>query len=411
MATPPTFAIIGASLAGAKTAEALREQGFDGNVILFGAETHLPYERPPLSKGYLKGTEDRDSFVVHPKDWYEKQNVELRLGTEVTGLDASAHRLTTADGSEVAYDRLLIATGSTPRRLSMPGAEASNVRYLRTVDDSETLRAAIDEQARVVIVGAGWIGLEVAAAASEAGASVTVIESLDLPLLRVLGPEMATVFADLHREHGVDLRLGATLSEIRTEAGQATSVVLGDGRDVPATLLVVGIGIAPNTALAEAAGLEVDNGIVVDEALRSSDPDVFAAGDVANAQHPLLGRRIRVEHWANALNQPAVAAKAMRGEPASFDLLPYFYTDQYDLGMEYVGYVGPGDDTHVVVRGDAAGREFVAFWLDRQDRIQAGMNVNVWDVVDDVKALITANRPVDITALTDPEVPFADALQ
>jgi 3-phenylpropionate/trans-cinnamate dioxygenase ferredoxin reductase subunit len=411
MATPPTFAIIGASLAGAKTAEALREQGFDGNVILFGAETHLPYERPPLSKGYLKGTEGRDSFVVHPKDWYEEQNVELRLSTEVTGMDASAHRLTIADGSALAYDRLLIATGSTPRRLSMPGADASNVRYLRTVDDSEALRAAIDQEARVVIVGAGWIGLEVAAAASEAGASVTVIESLDLPLLRVLGPEMATVFADLHREHGVDLRLGAALSEIRTEAGLATSAVLGDGSDVPATLMVVGIGITPNTALAEAAGLEVDNGIVVDEALRSSDPDVFAAGDVANAQHPLLGRRIRVEHWANALNQPAVAAKAMRGEPASFDLLPYFYTDQYDLGMEYVGYVGPGDDTHVVVRGDAAGREFVAFWLDRQDRVQAGMNVNVWDVVDDVKALITANRPVDVAALTDPDVPFADALQ
>jgi 3-phenylpropionate/trans-cinnamate dioxygenase ferredoxin reductase subunit len=222
---------------------------------------------------------------------------------------------------------------------------------------------------------------------------------------------MATVFADLHRDHGVDLRLGATLSEIRTQAGRATSVVLGDGSDVPATLIVVGIGITPNTALAEAAGLEVDNGIVVDEALRSSDPDVFAAGDVANALHPVLGRRIRVEHWANALNQPAVAAKAMRGEPASFDMLPYFYTDQYDLGMEYVGYVGPGDDTHVVVRGDTSGREFVGFWLDRQDRVQAGMNVNVWDVVDDVKALITANRPVDVAALTDPDVPFADALR
>jgi 3-phenylpropionate/trans-cinnamate dioxygenase ferredoxin reductase subunit len=411
MATPPTFAIVGASLAGAKAAEALRKQGFDGEVILLGAERHLPYERPPLSKGYLKGSEGRDSFVVHPREWYEEQNVELRLGIEVTGVDASAHRLTTADGSDVAYDRLLIATGSTPRRLAMPGADASNVRYLRTVDDSEALRAAIDGQARAVIVGAGWIGLEVAAAASDAGASVTVIESLDLPLLRVLGPEMATVFADLHRDHGVDLRLGATLSEIRTQAGRATSVVLGDGSDVPATLIVVGIGITPNTALAEAAGLEVDNGIVVDEALRSSDPDVFAAGDVANALHPVLGRRIRVEHWANALNQPAVAAKAMRGEPASFDMLPYFYTDQYDLGMEYVGYVGPGDDTHVVVRGDTAGREFVGFWLDRQDRVQAGMNVNVWDVVDDVKALIIANRPVDVAALTDPDVPFADALR
>jgi 3-phenylpropionate/trans-cinnamate dioxygenase ferredoxin reductase subunit len=411
MATPPTFAIVGASLAGAKAAEALREQGFDGEVILFGAETHLPYERPPLSKGYLKGSEGRDSFVVHPKEWYEEQNVELRLGIEVTGVDASAHRLTTADGSDVAYDRLLIATGSTPRRLMMPGADASNVRYLRTVDDSELLRGAIDGRAQVVIIGAGWIGLEVAAAASEAGASVTVVESLDLPLLRVLGPEMATVFADLHRDHAVDLRLGATLSEIRTEAGRATSVLLGDGSDVPATLIVVGIGITPNTALAEGAGLEVDNGIVVDEALRSSDPDVFAAGDVANALHPVLGRRIRVEHWANALNQPAVAAKAMRGEPASFDLLPYFYTDQYDLGMEYVGYVGPGDDTHVVVRGDTTGREFVAFWLDREDRVQAGMNVNVWDVVDDVKALITANRPVDVAALTDPDLPLADALR
>ena len=411
MATPPIFAIVGASLAGAKAAEALREQGFDGEVVLFGAETHLPYERPPLSKGYLKGSEGRDSFVVHPREWYDEQRVELRLATEVTGLDVKEHRLRTADGAETTYDRLLIATGSSPRRLAMPGADAYNVRYLRTVDDSNALRAAINADARLVIVGAGWIGLEVAAAANEAGASVTVVESLDLPLLRVLGPEMATVFADLHREHGVDLRLGASLASITAEAGRATYVLLGDGSDIPASLIVVGIGITPNTALAEAAGLEVANGIVVDDSLRSSDPDVFAAGDVANAQHPLLGRRIRVEHWANALNQPAVAAKAMRGEPASFDLLPYFYTDQYDLGMEYVGYVGPGDDTHVVVRGDTAGREFVAFWLDRQDRVQAGMNVNVWDVVDDVKALITANRPVDVAALTDPDVPFADALQ
>jgi 3-phenylpropionate/trans-cinnamate dioxygenase ferredoxin reductase subunit len=362
-----------------------------------------------LSKGYLAGSDDRDAFVVHPREWYDEHNVELRLGVAATALDAAAHTVTLADGDVLHYDRLLLATGSQPRRLPVPGADAAGVHYLRTVDDSEALRAAVRPGTRVVIIGAGWIGLEVGAFAREAGADVTVVESAELPLLRVLGREVAEVFAQLHREHGVDLRFGATLTEFAVTDGRVSGVVLADGTTIPADLILVGIGAAPDVALAEAAGLPVDNGVLADAALRTADPDIVVAGDIANAEHPLLGRRVRVEHWATALNQPAVAARTMRGEPASWDELPYFFSDQYDLGMEYIGYVEPGEYDRVVFRGDRDGREFVAFWLTADDRVLAGMNVNVWDVVDDVKALIRAGRPVDLAALTDPGRPIADA--
>ncbi|MEU8244668.1 FAD-dependent oxidoreductase [Nonomuraea sp. NPDC048916] len=403
-----TFVIAGGGLAAAKTAEALREQGYDGRLVLVGAEPHLPYERPPLSKDYLQGKSEREKIFVHDAAWYRTHHVELLQGTQVTGIDRAGHRLDLSGGERLGYDRLLLATGATPRRLPVPGADLDGVLYLRTVDDSERLRDTLATASRVAIVGAGWIGLEVAAAARAAGAQVSVLEAERQPLLRVLGPRIAAVFADLHREHDVDLRLGVQVSEITGEGGRASGVRLADGTHLPADAVIVGIGAAPNTGLAAEAGLKVDDGIVVDAGLRSSDPDIFAAGDVASAYHPLLGTHIRVEHWANALNQPAVAARSMLGQEAVYDRLPYFYTDQYDLGMEYTGLARPGHNDDVVVRGDLASRRFIAFWLD-DGRVVAGMNVNIWDVTSQIQELIRSGRPVDRARLADFDTPLHEA--
>ncbi|GJF30629.1 pyridine nucleotide-disulfide oxidoreductase [Kitasatospora sp. NE20-6] len=396
------YVIVGASLAGAKAAGALRSEGYEGPLELIGAETELPYERPPLSKGFLQGKTPRGEFDVHPAEWYAEHGVTLRLGTAVTALDPDAHTVTLDDGSRRSFAKLLLATGASPRPLPVPGGDRPDVLTLRSAADSIRLRERLTPGARIVVVGAGWIGLEVAAAARAAEAGVTVLEAAELPLLRVLGPEVARVFADLHRAHGVDLRFGAKVAAV--EDG---GVRLGDGTLVPADTVVVGVGIVPNTGLAEAAGLAVDNGVRTDAHLRTSHPDVFAAGDVANAFHPFYGRPIRVEHWANALNQPATAAKSMLGQDAVYDRVPYFFTDQYDLGMEYTGYAEPGGYDRVVFRGDVAAREFVAFWL-ADGRVLAGMNVNVWDVVDPIRALILGGRPVDEARLTDPDVPLEE---
>ena len=405
MAASDTYAIVGAGLAGGKAAEALRAQGFDGRLVLIGAERHLPYERPPLSKGYLAGNAERDSMVVHDQAWYDEQQVELVLGTEVTAIDRSAGRLSLGGGDELAYHKLLLATGASPRSLPLPGADAAGVYYLRSVEQSDQLRELFGRISRLVVIGAGWIGLEVTAAARGAGVEVTVIESAELPLLRVLGPEVAQVFAQLHREHEVDLRLAASIAEISTEDGRASGVRLQDGTTFAADAVLVAVGVSPNSGLAERAGLATDNGIVVNQGLRTEDPNIFAAGDVANAFHPRYAKHIRVEHWANALKQPAVAAASMLGAEAGYDELPYFYTDQYDLGMEYLGYFEPGEYDRVVFRGDVGSREFIAFWL-RGGRVLAGMNVNVWDVTDPIKALIRSGAEVDVDRLADPAQPL-----
>jgi 3-phenylpropionate/trans-cinnamate dioxygenase ferredoxin reductase component len=403
-ATTP-HVIIGAGLAGAKAAEAMRAAGFDGPITLIGDETERPYERPPLSKGYLLGQSERDAIYVHPVEWYADSGIDLRLGVAATSINRAAHEVSLADDSTIGYGKLLIATGSSPRRLHLSGADLDGVLYLRRVNDSDQIKMAFERAARVAIIGGGWIGLETAAAARAAGAEVTVLEMAELPLVRVLGPEVARVFADLHTDHGVRLRCGVQIDEFVGRDGKVTGVRLSDGRVVEADVVVAGVGITPNIQLAAAAGLEVDNGVWVDAQLRSSDPDIYAAGDVANAYHPVLGKHIRVEHWANARNQPQAAARAMLGQSVSYDRMPYFFTDQYDLGMEYTGFVEPGGYSRVVFRGDQDRREFVAFWLDQGGRVLAGMNVNVWDVTDAIADLVRNGRPVDAGALADPAIP------
>jgi len=400
MTTSSTFAIIGGGLAGAKAAEALRDKDFDGHIVLFAAEEHLPYERPPLSKEYLLGKKQPGEFDAASSAWYRDHHIELQLGTEVSAIDPAAHTVSLPDGSTVGYDKLLLATGSSPRRPPIPGADVEGVHFLRTIDHAQNLNSVLTEGASLAVVGAGWIGLEVAAGARERGVAVTVVEAAELPLQAALGRELGEVFAKLHRDRGVDLRLGATVEEITTSGGRATGLALGDGSTVTADHVLVAVGASPNLGLAEQAGLALGGGgVLVDAALRTSDPDIFAVGDIAAAEHPLLGVRIRTEHWANALKQPAVAAAGMLGKPGEYDELPYFFTDQYDLGMEYVGHAPEYDK--VVFRGDVAAREFTSFWLDSENRVLAGMNVNIWEGLDDIKSLIRSRQPVDPDQLVD----------
>jgi 3-phenylpropionate/trans-cinnamate dioxygenase ferredoxin reductase component len=416
MPEEPAYVIVGASLAGAKAAEALREDGFTGSIVLLGAESERPYERPPLSKAYLLGKADKSSIYVHEEHWYAGYRVDLRLGTTAIAIDRAARRVELDGGGSIGYDRLLLTTGAQPRVLPVPGGDLDGVHYLRTAADSEALATALapvpGEDTNVVIVGAGWIGLEVAAAAREKGGAVTVLETETTPLHRQVGPELGRVFADLHRTHGVQFRFGEGASELRGQNGRVTSVLTTTGAELPADVVVVAIGAAPDVALGEAAGLEVSNGVLADAALRTSDPDIFAAGDVANAFHPLLGRRVRVEHWANALHGGPAAARSMLDQRTSYDRVPYFYSDQYDLGMECSGLPEPGTYDEVVYRGDPGRLEFIAFWL-RRGAVIAGMNVNVWDVTDDIQALVRAGyagRTVDARRLADPDVPLGSVL-
>jgi len=405
MPNEPTFVIVGASLTGAKAAETLREEGFDGGIVLLGEETERPYERPPLSKGYLLGKEERTGIYVHDEGWYAQNDVDLRLGVSVTGLNPAARRISLADGGIIGYDRLLLATGAAPRRLNAPGGDLGGVLYLRSVGDSERLGTALRGGGQVVIVGAGWIGLEVAAAAREFGCDVTVVEPEPCPLYRHLGPELGAVFTGLHTDHGVVFRFEESVTELRGAEGMVREAVTSAGVVLPADFVVMGIGAVPATSLASGAGLDVGNGVIVDAGLHSSAPEVFAAGDVANSYHPLFGRHIRVEHWANALNGGPAAARSMLGKGVSYDPVPYFFSDQYDLGMETAGLPEPGSYDEVVYRGNREAREFIAFWLSG-GRVVAGMNVNVWDVSDDIQALIKSKRQVDLARLADPDTPI-----
>ncbi|WP_116211685.1 NAD(P)/FAD-dependent oxidoreductase [Streptomyces olivoreticuli] len=409
-----TFVIVGGGLAGAKAAETLRSEGFTGRVILICDERDHPYERPPLSKGYLTGQDDRDSVFVHEPAWYAQADIELHLGQPAVHLDRENRSVRLGDGTRIHYDRLLLATGAEPRRLDIPGTGLAGVHHLRRLAHAERLRGVLASLGRdnghLVIAGAGWIGLEVAAAARGYGAEVTVVESEPTPLHTVLGPELGQLFTDLHSEHGVRFHFGARLTEIAGQDGMVLAARTDDGEEHPAHDVLAAIGAAPRTALAEAAGLALvdradGGGIAVDASLRTSDPHIFAAGDVAAAEHPWLGTRLRVEHWANALNSGPAAARAMLGQEVSYDRVPYFFSDQYDVGLEYSGYAPPGSYDQVVCRGDVGKREFIAFWLS-EGRLLAGMNVNVWDVTGTIQSLIRSGTRLDADALADPGVPL-----
>ncbi len=402
--TKRTFIVVGASLAGAKAAEELRERGFDGRVLLVGSEPERPYERPPLTKDYLRDESEREKAYVHEDGFYAQHEIELETGTTVTAIDPGASRVSLGDGRELGYDRLLLATGAEPRRIPLAGAELDGVHYLRTLADCDALRERLDRGGRAVVVGAGWIGSEFAASARQRGLEVTVIDPVALPNERIFGAEIGAFYRDVHARQGVELALGEGVEAFEDDgAGAIARVRTGAGRVVECDFAVVGIGVAPRTELASNAGLDVDNGILVDETLRTSAANVFAAGDVARAWHPFYGERVRVEHWANALNQGPAAARAMLGEPVAYDRIPYFFSDQYDVGMEYSGHAPQWDE--VVFRGDRDGDQFVAFWL-RDGRVAASMNVNVWDVNEHVQALIRSRRTVDVAALTDPDTPL-----
>jgi 3-phenylpropionate/trans-cinnamate dioxygenase ferredoxin reductase subunit len=399
-----TFVIVGASLAGAKAAEALREEGFDGRIVLLGAEPERPYERPPLSKDYLRGESPRENAYVHPESFYAEREIDLRTSTPVVELDPFAREVALENGERIGYDRLLLTTGAEARRLGVPGAELDGVLYLRDLVDADAIGARLGSGGRLVVVGGGWIGAEVAASAREKGLDVAIIQSASVPLERVLGPEVGAVYGDIHADHGVELMAGTRLEAFEGDR-TLERVRLADGRTVDCDFAVVGAGVLPRTELAQAAGLDVDNGILVSERLETSAPGVFAAGDVANAAHPFYGRRIRIEHWANALNQGPAAAGSMLGKDERYERLPYFFSDQYDVGMEYSGHAPSWDE--VVFRGEPASREFIAFWL-QGGRVVAGMNVNVWEVNDHIQALIRSGEPIDVARLRDPDLPLEE---
>ncbi|WP_329116902.1 NAD(P)/FAD-dependent oxidoreductase [Streptomyces sp. NBC_01465] len=409
-----TFVIIGGGLAGAKAAETLRGEGFTGRVILVGDERDHPYERPPLSKGFLTGKEERDSVFVHEPAWYAQADVELHLGQTVVAIDRTAKAVRLGEGTLIHYDKLLLATGAEPRRLDIPGTDLAGVHHLRRLAHADRLRNVLSALGRdnghLVVAGAGWIGLEVAAAARGYGAEVTVVEPEATPLHQVIGPELGQIFTDLHTSHGVRFHFGARLTEITGHDGMVLAALTSDGEEHPAHDVLAAIGAAPRTGLAEAAGLDLaprehGGGIAVNASLQTSDPDIYAAGDVASAQHPFLDTTVRVEHWANALNGGPAAARAMLGHEVSYDRIPYFFSDQYDLGLEYSGWAPPGSYDQVVIRGDAGKREFIAFWL-KDHRVLAGMNVNVWDVTDTIQQLIRSRTEVNPELLGDPSVPL-----
>ncbi|GAA0588577.1 FAD-dependent oxidoreductase [Kribbella sandramycini] len=389
--TAEPIVIVGASLAGATAAKTLREEGWSGGVVLIGAETELPYERPPLSKDVLLGKKGPESAQLHDEQWYADNSVELRLGTTVTAIDPAAHTVTLDDGSQQAYSKLLLATGSRVRRLDVPGGDLPGIHYLRTAQQSQELTDAYAAKPRVVVVGAGWIGLEAASAAKERGCEVTVVAPQSTVLASAMGEQVGELYADLHRKHGVVFRFGARVEGF--EGADAVTGVRIAGEVLPADLVVVGVGVQPNLELAEAAGLEVasaeeGSGVVTGADLQTSAADVYAAGDIVRWAHPKLGRSLRVEHWQNAKDTGAVAAKAMLGQEVAHDAQPYFFTDQFDLGMEYVGDVPRGTSYHVVLRGDPASGAYLAFWLSDDEHVLAGMHVNVWDATDSIRALI-----------------------
>jgi 3-phenylpropionate/trans-cinnamate dioxygenase ferredoxin reductase subunit len=392
--------IVGASLAGAKAAEGARKQGWDGAIRLIGDERRRPYERPCLSKSVLLGTDDPDAAEVFPAEFYDDNRIDLLLGMRATELTLADSTVTVADGSRLRFDKLVLATGSTPRLLAFPGASLPEVHVLRTVDDSLALRAALRPGMRVATVGAGWIGTEVAAAARLRGVDVVLVDANNTPLEQALGADIGAYFARLHRSHGVELHLGTAVEAI-DGVEHVRGLRLVDGSHVEADLVVVAVGATPNVGLARDAGLSVNVGVLVDRELRTEHPDVFAAGDIAEAEHPLLGGRVRIEHWSNAINQGTTAGANAAGDHEAYDHIPYVFTDQFDLSMDYSGWPVSWDD--VVIRGCPDDGEFAAFYLS-DGMLVGGATFNMWDVDQHVRRVIRAGLPVDAVVLCDEDV-------
>ena len=399
-----TVAIIGAGLAGAKAAEALRKDGYDGRIAMFGDEPRLPYLRPPLSKDYLRGESELNTVLVQPQAWYDDHRIDLHVSTPVRAIEPAGRGLLLGDGSHFAFDRLLLATGAGSRRLDIPGHDLAGVHYLRSLDDADAIREAALAAHRVVVIGGGWIGAEVTASLRQLGLPVSMIAESSVPLERVLGAQVGGVYRDLHAEHGVEFVMNQRVAAFRGQTA-VEAVETADGTRIEGNLVVVGVGAEPRTRLAREAGLDVDNGIIVNEYLETGTPGIYAAGDVAAAWHPLLHVRLRVEHWDNARRQGRTAARNMLGRGEPYARIPYFYSDQYDLGMEYAGYAPRWD--RVIFRGEPASRAFVAFWL-HDGRVVAGMNANVWHVNDAISALVASGERVAIERLIDPTVPIDD---
>jgi 3-phenylpropionate/trans-cinnamate dioxygenase ferredoxin reductase subunit len=397
--------IVGGGLAGATAAFSLRDRGFEGRVTIVADEDQPPYERPPLSKSYLRGESSIEDAAVRPAADYEARGIDLLLGRRAVTLDASRRRLTLADGQTLAYRSLLLATGAAPRPLRAAQAFLRGVHVLRDAPDADAIRVAAAAARRIAVVGGGWIGSEVAASLRQIGHDVTLISNMGRPLERVLGPEVAAVYAGLHASHGVRLVHGH-VAGLDGSAG-VEAVRLSDGQVVPADLVVAGVGAAPRIALALRARLAtVEGAVAVDERLRSSAPDVYAAGDVAAAWHPRYGRHLRVEHWDTAIRQGRTAAANMLGAAETYARTPYFYSDQFDLGMEYRGLAMAWDE--VVLRGNLETREFDAFWL-AGGRVVAAMNANRWDDGGALRRLVDAEAQVDPARLADPGTPLEEA--
>lgn len=403
MDASPALVVIGAGLAGAKAAEAARAAGHPGPIVLVGDEPGVPYERPPLSKEVLRGEVDLAETHVHPDGFYDDHDIELVTDPAVD-LDLVARAVRLASGRELGFGALVMATGAAPRRLPVIGGDLDGVHLLRTGEDAIRLSEAIRSATRVAVVGAGWIGTEVAASARQMGAEVVLIDPAPVPLHRVVGAEIGAAFASLHADHGVVLRLGLGVREL-LGSGSVDGVALENGKVEPADVVVIGVGVTPRIELAERAGLRIENGVVVDEHLETSVPGVFAAGDIANAYHPHYGRHLRVEHWANALHQGATAGRNAAGHRDAYTRLPYFYSDQYDLGLEYVGHGSAEDD--LVIRGDIDARRFVAFWL-RDGIVTAAMSVNVWEVIEDLKSVVASGQRIDPARLADADLPLPE---
>ena len=398
MPSPETIVVVGASLAGGTAAVTLRDEGYDGRLVLVGEEPELPYERPPLSKEFLRGDRQLDSFVVRTQEVWDELDVELRLGESADRIDTAARDVLLGDGARLSYDALLIATGGRPRRLAVPGAELAGIHDLRSVADSAAIREEALGVGRAVVVGMGFIGSEVAASLRGLGLDVVAVEPLAVPLERVLGGEVGRVVEGIHRDHGVELHLGEGVAAFEG-ASRVERVVTSAGRRIECDLVVMGVGIEPAVDVTPGSGIEVENGIVVDDLCRASVEGVYAAGDVANHEHPLFGR-VRVEHWLNAIEQGAAAARSMLGKGSPYGELHWFWSDQYDANIQYAGHRTGGEK--LVVRGSLEERKFVAFYTDG-GVVRAAAAVNSGRDLRRSFGLIRSRVPVDPTALRDPD--------